>query len=295
MASDTFEKRLARFRARVETTLDELVPEAVERPSTLHAAMRHSLEAGGKRLRPVLLCATADCFGAAADPLPAAAAIECLHTYTLIHDDLPSMDDSDLRRGRPTCHRKHGEAAAILAGDALLTLSFGIIARSYSDQPELAVRLASELADAAGSRWLVGGQMEDIENEGKGIDAETLSAINEKKTGALIAAACVMGALIGGAPKEQIRTVREFGFALGGAFQVIDDILDSTASAEQTGKSGGRDEENGKVTFVSLEGMEKARQRADDLTQRAGNRLCDVKGDPSFLSDLLDWLNRRKA
>ena len=295
MATETFEERLDRFRVRVETSLEEMVPKAAERPSTLHGAMRHSLEAGGKRLRPVLLCATADCFGASADPLPAAVSIECLHTYTLIHDDLPAMDDSDLRRGRPTCHRAYGEAAAILAGDALLTLAFEIIARSYSGNPDLAVRLAAELAGASGSRWLVGGQMEDIENEGAGIDAATLDAINEKKTGALIAAACVMGALIGDASEEQIEIVRKFGFSLGGAFQVVDDILDSTGSAEQTGKSGGRDEENGKTTFVSLEGLGKARDRADQLTLRTESLLRSFQGDTSFLSGLLDWLKRRRA
>ncbi|MFP4353177.1 MAG: polyprenyl synthetase family protein [Puniceicoccaceae bacterium] len=295
MVRESFEERLNDFRARVETALGALVPEAGEQPETLHSAMRHSLEAGGKRLRPVLVCATAECFGGPADPLPAAAAIECLHTYTLIHDDLPAMDDSDLRRGRPTCHRVYGEAAAVLAGDALLTLAFGIIARSYPGDPDLAVRIAAELAEASGSRWLVGGQMEDLENEGAGIDAATLSAINEKKTGALIAAACVMGARIGGAAEGQVGVVRDFGFALGGAFQVIDDILDSTAPADQTGKPGGLDEENGKTTFVSLEGLEKARDRADGLTRRAAGLLRDVEGDTSFLSDLLDWLNRRKA
>ncbi len=295
MTNKTFEERMDRFRVRVETALEQLVPRAAERPPTLHAAMRHSLEAGGKRLRPVLLCATADCFGGSGDPFPAAAAVECLHTYTLVHDDLPAMDNSDLRRGRPTCHRTYGEAAAILAGDALLTLSFGIIARSYSGNPDLAVRLATELADASGSRWLVGGQMEDIENEGGGIDAGTLTAINGKKTGALISAACVMGALIGEAPEEQLAIVREFGFTLGGAFQVVDDILDSTASAEQTGKSGGRDEENGKTTFVSLEGLGKARERADRLTRRTENLLRSFQGDTSFLSGLLEWLGRRRA
>ncbi|MGE9291321.1 MAG: polyprenyl synthetase family protein, partial [Puniceicoccales bacterium] len=264
-----FTARFEDWRLQIENEIDRWVPQAATKPATLHGAMRHSLEAGGKRLRPVLICAVADAFAPQSSPLPAGAAIECLHTYTLIHDDLPAMDNSDLRRGQPTCHKAFGEAAAILAGDGLLTLTFQILAQAYPNDPVLANHLVVDLATASGSLWLVGGQMDDIENEGIPLDAATLSSINRRKTGALIAAACIMGARIGCANSDQVEIVREFGVCLGEAFQVIDDILDFTASEEQTGKSSGRDAANGKTTLATLEGLDAAKARANALTANA--------------------------
>lgn len=286
MKLEKLDGRLADWRERIEAGIDRWVPASEEPPVLLHAAMRHSLEAGGKRIRPVLACACAEALGAPADPLPAAVAIECLHTYTLIHDDLPAMDDSDLRRGHPTCHRAFGEAAAVLAGDALLTLAFEIIARGYAEKPSLALSLIAELAEASGSRQLVGGQMEDIENEGRDIGVETLASINAKKTGALIAASCSMGALVGGAGPALVATFRAYGLALGGAFQVVDDILDHTASDSALGKTSGRDAANGKTTFAGLEGVDAARRRATRLTAEAEEALARIPGDTAFLRAL---------
>ncbi|MBC2602117.1 polyprenyl synthetase family protein [Puniceicoccus vermicola] len=288
-----FTERFENWRLQIEKEIDHRVPSADTEPTKLHSAMRHSLEAGGKRLRPVLVCAVAEAFSSKSNPLPAAAAIECLHTYTLIHDDLPAMDDSDLRRGRPTCHKAFGEAAAILAGDGLLTLTFQILGEGYPTDPALANNLVVDLATASGSLWLVGGQMDDIDNEGIPLDVPTLSSINRRKTGALIAAACIMGARIGGASAEQVETVRQFGVCLGEAFQVIDDILDFTATEEQTGKSSGRDEANGKVTLATLEGLDAARKRAEELTQQADHLLSQFSANTDFLSALVRWMADR--
>jgi geranylgeranyl pyrophosphate synthase len=290
-----FTQQFDKWRQAIEEEIDRRVPESSTKPSTLHSAMRHSLEAGGKRLRPVLVCAVAEAFSLSSKPLPGAAAIECLHTYTLIHDDLPAMDNSDLRRGRPTSHKAYGEAAAILAGDGLLTLTFQTLGEGYSSDPALANHLVVDLATASGSLWLVGGQMDDIENEGKPLDAPALSSINRRKTGALIAAACIMGARIGNATPEQVEAVREFGTCLGEAFQVIDDILDFTATEEQTGKSSGRDEANGKVTLATLEGLDSAKKRADVLTHQAEELLKQFSADTEFLSALVRWMASRDS
>jgi len=295
MDLELWEQKMGEYRQQIEKEIDRWTPKATEKPATLHAAMRHSLEAGGKRLRPVLVCACADCFSNEANPLPAAAAVECLHTYTLIHDDLPSMDDSDLRRGRPTCHKVYGEAAAVLAGDALLTLAFEIIGRGYENRPDLAAKAFTELARATGSRQLVGGQMDDIENEGLEISADTLAHINAKKTGALIAVSCVIGGIIGEADPATIESLRAYGLALGSAFQVIDDILDSTGSDEDLGKTSGRDEANGKITFVTLEGLETAQARARRETEEALNHLNKIEGDTDFLRTLTERLLARAS
>jgi len=293
MGTENFKEQFDYWRKAVEEEMQRLVPSALEAPVSLHAAMRHSLEAGGKRLRPVLVCSVAETFSEHSSPLPAAVAVECLHTYTLIHDDLPAMDNSDLRRGQPTCHKAFGEAAAILAGDALLTLAFEILATSYADKPDLCVSLISELAKASGSLKLVGGQMDDIENENKLIDAATLRSINQKKTGALISASCVLGALIGGASKADVEIIRDFGGYMGEAFQLVDDILDHSGSEEETGKSAGLDEANNKATLVSLEGLEQAKSKVIQLTNTAKGVLQDSKGDTVFLESLVDWLANR--
>jgi len=286
---DWFENR----KNAIEKALAQWTPPEDCPPTALHGAMRHSLEAGGKRLRPVLLCATAEAFAPVADPLPAAAAVECLHTYTLIHDDLPAMDNSDLRRGRLTCHKAFGEAAAVLAGDALLSLSFQILAEAYSDHSVLANQLVTDLAIASGSHWLVGGQMDDILNEDKPIDADTLTSINRRKTGALIATSCVMGARIGGAEASQIETIREFGQSLGEAFQVIDDILDATATEQETGKSAGLDSANQKTTLVTLQGLQSTREKATALSDKAQALLSRSGARTKHLSHLVSAMLQR--
>jgi geranylgeranyl diphosphate synthase type II len=277
----------------VETGLDRHLPAAGTRPARLHAAMRYSLQAGGKRLRPVLVLATAEVCGGKADAaLPAAMAIECLHTYSLIHDDLPCMDNDDLRRGRPTVHRQFDEATALLAGDALLTHAFALLAENYPDK--LAAALVRELADAAGSRRLIGGQMEDLLAEKK-TDATTeeLEFIHLNKTAAMIEAALVMGGLIGGANEDSIAALRLAGRHLGLAFQIIDDILDATADTATLGKTAGKDAKAGKTTFVRLHGLDKSRQLAEEHSTAALTALASLPGDAGFLKALVGSMSRR--
>ncbi len=315
-----FAAELKRHVATVERGLDLHLPPATTRPARLHTAMRYSLEAGGKRLRPVLVLATAELFGTAAaaeskienqkskipDPLPAAVAIECVHTYSLIHDDLPCMDNDDLRRGRPTAHKQFDEPTALLAGDALLTHAFGLIAESYAAAPTLAHALIRELADAAGSRRLVGGQMEDLLAEKKA-DAtpDELEFIHLNKTAAMIEAAFVMGGLVGlGARPSsvargetlrpgavalpaELATLRRAGRNLGLAFQVIDDILDATADTATLGKTAGKDAKADKTTFVKLYGIDASRRIAAELTAQALAALHELPGDPAFLHALV--------
>ena len=215
-----FAAELSRYVARVEAGLDHLLPPGVERPSRLHTAMRYAMQAGGKRLRPVLVLAAADCFPERkGDALAAAAAIECLHTYSLIHDDLPCMDNDDLRRGRPTVHKAFDEATALLAGDALLTHAFALLATGYATEPHLGQSLLLVLAEAAGSRRLIGGQMEDLLAERKpSATADELEFIHLNKTAAMIEAALIMGGLYGGASESQVATLARAGRDLGMAF-----------------------------------------------------------------------------
>src|SRR4051812_39480637 len=232
-----FAAALKRQVSRVEKGIDLHVPPATTRPVRLHSAMRYSLEAGGKRLRPVLVLAAAELFGSADDSaLPAAIAMECVHTYSLIHDDLPCMDDDDLRRGKPTAHKQFDEATALLAGDALLTHAFALLATSYASDPALANALTRELADAAGSRRLIGGQMEDLLAEKKpNATPDELEFIHLNKTAAMIEASLVMGGLVGGASEATLAELRRAGRHLGLAFQIIDDILDATADTKTLG------------------------------------------------------------
>jgi geranylgeranyl pyrophosphate synthase len=252
--------------------------------------MRYSLEAGGKRLRPVLVLAAADLFAAPnlehdreasrseserenrgvpiTDALPAAVAVECIHTYSLIHDDLPCMDNDDLRRGRPTSHRQFDEATALLAGDALLTHAFSILAENYA--APLALPLVRELAAAAGSRHLIGGQMEDLLAEKKSdTSADDLEFIHLNKTAAMIEVSLAMGGLIGGANETALSALRKAGRHLGLAFQILDDILDATADTVTLGKTAGKDAKAGKTTFVRLHGLERSRHRAAEESLRA--------------------------
>ena len=286
-------EKLEQYRARVESGIDQLLPSADARPAKLHAAMRYSMEAGGKRLRPALLFAASELFNSEADPCAAAVAIECLHTYTLIHDDLPAIDDSELRRGRPSCHTQFDEATAILAGDALLTFAFQLLAREYRAQPELATRLVSELADASGSERLIGGQQEDIDNEGKPLDADTLRFIHENKTAALLTAALKMGLYFSQPSEAQIALIDQAGYHLGLAFQIVDDILDATSDPETMGKPVGNDAAVEKSTYVALHGIEGAHAEAKRHTEAALTALETLGGDNTVLLELVREMETR--
>lgn len=261
----------------INVALDALLPPAAERPAKLHKAMRYSMFAGGKRLRPVLCIASCEaCGGTAEQAMQAACALELLHTYTLIHDDLPVMDDDTLRRGKPTCHIAFDEATAILAGDALLTLAFEVLAGI----PNIGSALALELARAAGSRGVIGGQMEDIDAEGKTPDADLVEYIHRNKTAALIRAACVMGGICAGAnfhppspggsgETGTLEKLAAYGGNIGLAFQMVDDLLDESATVEELGKDIGSDKAKGKMTWPTVHGADAARVRADELTKAA--------------------------
>lgn len=292
-----FPAELKRYATRVELGLARHVPAAETRPARLHGAMRYSLDAGGKRLRPVLLLAAADLFGAAPDGgLPAAVALECVHTYSLIHDDLPCLDNDDFRRGRPTAHKAFDEATALLAGDALLTHAFVLLSSAYAAQPVLAHALIRELAEAAGSRRLIGGQMEDLLAEKKAdATAAELEFIHLNKTAAMIEAALVMGGLAGAAPDPALAALRRIGRHLGLAFQIVDDILDATADSATLGKTAGKDARAGKTTYVKLHGIETSRQIARDHTQAALQALAELPGEKAFLAALIASLINRAA
>jgi geranylgeranyl diphosphate synthase type II len=271
-ASETITQYLARRAAEVNEWLDRLVPSNKTPPEQLHRAMRYSLFAGGKRLRPALVLSAGEMFGAETDDLmPAACAIEMIHTYSLIHDDLPAMDNDDLRRGRPTCHKAFGEAVAILAGDALLTQAFRVLA---ADAPtrnaERQVRVIREVSTAAGTvDALIGGQMADMESEGKKVDALTLEYIHRSKTGAMISASVVVGGTIAGASDQQIEKLREYGTRIGLAFQIADDILDVTSTSEQLGKTAGKDQAVNKATYPGIHGIAASQARARELVEEA--------------------------
>lgn len=279
-------------RARIiDETLDRLLPPATTSPATLHEAMRYSLFAGGKRLRPALcLAASEACGGSVEAALPMAAAVECLHTYTLIHDDLPCMDDDDFRRGRPTCHKVYGEGVAVLAGDGLLTLAFEILSAARPTARHGTADFVRELAVASGSRHLIGGQVMDLEGEGRPTTAEQLKFIHESKTAALLTASLRLGALAGNATAEQLEAVGRFGYALGLAFQVIDDILDVTQSSEKLGKSAGKDVAAQKATYPALFGLETSRAEAARLTREALDALQIFDGADARLGEIARYL-----
>ncbi|MEM9227258.1 MAG: polyprenyl synthetase family protein, partial [Verrucomicrobiota bacterium] len=216
------------YQERVETAIDAMMPLPETRPSVLHQAMRYSLQAGGKRIRPVLIQAAHAMFPSRLDPMPAAVSMECLHTYSLIHDDLPCMDDSDLRRGRPTCHVQFDEETALLAGDSLLTWGMWFLAEKYQEVPEVAVGLVRDLGHAAGSEKLIGGQMEDLLGEKEAPNKDRLEFIHRNKTGALITTSLTMGIRLCEAPAEVVDVMREIGHHIGMQFQIVDDILDAT-------------------------------------------------------------------
>jgi len=270
MTAAELKRWIKRTRALVEKSLRSSVPSAGTKPATIHRAMRYSLLSGGKRLRPLLCCAASEaCGGTARAALPAACAVEMVHAYSLIHDDLPCMDDDDLRRGKPTSHIVFGESMAVLAGDALLTEAFAVLARAKPRAPHTPSGLVAELARAAGSRGLIAGQVADLEAEGRIPSEPALYFIHAAKTGMLLRAALKLGAMCAGASKAQITALDRFGFALGLAFQIQDDILDATQSAKKLGKTAGKDATAGKMTFPALYGLEKSRALAAQWTEDA--------------------------
>lgn len=263
------ESLLAAAAARVDARLSEILPSPACPPASLHEAMRYSCLAPGKRLRPALCLASCEALGGDPDSaLDPACAIEMVHAFSLIHDDLPAIDDDDLRRGRPTCHRQFGEAIAILAGDALFALAFETLGKAQLP-PEAIVEALRALSSATGSEGLVGGEVIDVESEGRPVSEETLVMIHARKTGALIAASTEIGALCAGAPVADRVRLREFGEKIGLAFQIADDVLNETATADALGKAVGSDRARGKATYPGVYGLDAARKQAKDLVAEA--------------------------
>ena len=285
---------LADSTARVNEALDRLLPAATARPATIHRAMRYSVFAGGKRMRPALcLAGAAACGGDPADALPLACAVECIHTYSLVHDDLPAMDDDDFRRGKPTNHRVFGEGVAVLAGDALLTQAFEIAAQCrgwprYSHQ-----KIILEIARAAGSLQLIAGQVADLEGEGRRISASQLRYIHERKTSALLCCSVRLGGMSANCTPARLQALSDFGYHVGLAFQVVDDILDVTQTSEQLGKTAGKDIKACKATYPSVVGMNRSRRIAEKLTRRAFAALKPFHGRAPALEALAAYLLNR--
>lgn len=280
----------------IERTLEKLLPPEATQPATIHRAMRYSVFAGGKRIRPILCYEAARLFS---QQLGAAATVGCalefIHTYSLIHDDLPALDNDDLRRGKPTCHKQFGVAMAILAGDGLLTLAFETLARA-DVAPDRRVRIIAEIGRAAGTvNGMVGGQVADVEAEGKPIDAAVLEYIHRSKTAALIRASVVAGALAGGAHEEDIERLRRFGESIGWAFQVVDDLLDVEESSAALGKTAGKDQAQQKATYPALFGIEKSRAFAQELILRADRELACYGERATRLRQLAEYLLGRRA
>jgi geranylgeranyl diphosphate synthase, type II len=262
------------LRQAVDAALIQALPPESAWPATIHRAVRYSLFAGGKRIRPVLVLAAGEAVGGAREELmPFACAVEMVHTYSLVHDDLPAMDDDDLRRGKPTSHKVFGEAIAILAGDALLTRAFHLLAEvpeAWDDaRARRRLRAAAALGEACGTTGLIGGQGMDLESEGRAIAAPDLECLHRAKTGALLSACVRGGAILGGVAEADLQQLSRYASAIGLAFQVVDDVLDATEDAERLGKTAGKDEAAQKATYVSLHGLEKARSLARALRQEA--------------------------
>ncbi len=281
----------------VDSVLDRWVPEENVDPVSIHKAMRYSLFAGGKRIRPILAIASA---GAISDEVEgvehAAATLEVVHTYSLIHDDLPALDNDDLRRGRPTCHKVFGEAMAILAGDALLTLAFEVLSRIAGAGAERKIRLVEELSRAAGTvGGMIGGQVNDIEGERKSPTALLLESIHRAKTGALLRASVRMGAIYAGASETQLAALSEYGEHVGLAFQIIDDLLDVEESSEALGKTAGKDEAQQKITFPAVYGLERSRDMAEEERLQAHVALQRFGDRGERLRQIADFVVRRKA
>ena len=279
----------------VDAALDVFLPKAKERPATIHAAMRYSVFAGGKRLRPVLCLAAAEaCGGEFSLALPPACAVELMHTYSLVHDDLPAMDDDDLRRGRPTCHKVYGEGMAILCGDALLTEAFIVIGQTVATKRYNTRDYITELAVTGSSRKLIGGQVMDLEGEGKKLTKRDLVRIHEAKTAALLTTSLRLGAMTANATPAKLEALTLFGHALGLAFQVIDDILDVTQSTEVLGKTAGKDQAVEKSTYPAIVGLEASRNEAVRLTAVAMDALNPLGKSAERLREVATNLLKRE-
>ncbi len=288
---------LAELQQVIDRTLSFWVPAESAEPRSIHSAMRYSLFAGGKRIRPVLAmsaaCAVSD------EPTGvenAAVTLELIHTYSLIHDDLPALDNDDLRRGRPTCHKVYGDAMAILAGDALLTLAFEVLGRLPHAPADVRIRLVEELARASGTvGGMIGGQVNDIEGERKTPTARLLESIHRAKTGALIRASVRMGAIYRGASEVQLAALTEYGEHIGLAFQIVDDILDVEESSEALGKTAGKDQTQQKITFPAVYGLERSRAMAEEEGAYAQSALSSFDDRAQRLRQLADLVVHRKA
>ncbi len=285
------------YKALIDKTLTEYNPVRDNLQKDIYEAMNYSLSAGGKRLRPALLLEFFRIFGGEEGrALPFACALEYIHTYSLIHDDLPAMDNDSLRRGKPTCHIAYGEATAILAGDALLTKAFELMAECDFKDKQRQLRAIAEIAAAIGTDGMIGGQVIDIESENKKISYETLKTLHSLKTGALIKAACVGGAILGGADGEQLKAVCDYAVNLGIAFQIRDDILDVTGTAAELGKPIGSDAESCKNTYVTLFGIERSDELCCEYTKKANDALSRLVGfDTENLKELAEDMVLRKV
>ncbi|HEY8991000.1 MAG TPA: farnesyl diphosphate synthase [Luteolibacter sp.] len=279
----------------VDAALDRFLPKKNVAPATVHAAMRYTVFAGGKRLRPILTLAAAEaCGGEPENALAPACAVEVLHTYSLVHDDLPCMDDDDLRRGRPTCHKVYGEGMAVLTGDALLTEAFLMLAQTPASKRYSAKDYVAELALTGGSRKLIGGQVLDLEGEGKKLTKAGLIKIHEAKTAALLTTSLRLGGMTANATPKQLEALTAFGYALGLAFQVIDDILDVTQPTEVLGKTAGKDAAVEKSTYPAVLGLEKSRKEAAKLTQQAMEALKPLGKKADRLREIASYLLDRE-
>ena len=279
----------------VNKNLEKYIEEKENPQATIYKAMNYSVSAGGKRIRPVIMLASAELVsGSYEGVMPFACALEMIHTYSLIHDDLPCMDNDDLRRGKPTNHKVFGEAMAVLAGDALLNKAFEVILKNSQMSPNMTIAAMSEIAAASGTEGMIGGQVIDIESEGKQIDAVTLMTLHLNKTGALIMTAAKVGALLGGGTREDLLLMEEFSRYLGIAFQIKDDILDVEGSEESLGKKTGADEENEKSTFVSIYGLEQSKKILEDYTKKAIETLSPYGEKAEFLIELAKFLLSRE-
>ena len=290
-----FEIKLSEYCLIVEKELNNILNRQDENKQVLFDAMRYSVDAGGKRIRPVLLLEfNRICGGEIKDALPFACAMEMIHTYSLIHDDLPCMDDDDMRRGKPSCHKAFGEANALLAGDALLNLAFEtMLSANSSVSPELRIKAASVVGRFSGAEGMIGGQVIDLQNEGKKISEELLLTLYRDKTGGLLRAASTAGVILAGGSSEMISAADSYAEKLGLAFQIIDDILDCIGDEKLLGKPIGSDNKNNKTTYVTFHGIEGAKQKALELTNDAVSAL-NVFEDTTFLTQLSDYLCTRK-
>ena len=278
----------------VNRALDKFLPPETTKPATIHKAMRYSIFAGGKRMRPALCLAAAQaCGDSEKDAMPLACAVECIHTYSLIHDDLPAMDNDDFRRGKPTNHKVFGEGVAVLAGDALLTQAFEIAAQCKKFPRYPHEKIILEIAKAAGSLQLIAGQVADLEGEGKKISQDELRFIHERKTSALLCCSVRLGGMSANCSSAQLTALTNFGYHVGLAFQVIDDILDVTQTSEQLGKTAGKDADVQKATYPAIVGLEKSRIIAGQLTAKAFAALKIFKGKAVALEALAEYLLKR--